>query len=67
MATLEPQGVLRIANGSMKALNDERVMIPSMYSESISDLKTLLRNLISGHLVIAQGEPRQETLDETDD
>ena len=41
-----------VANRSLGALNDNRVMIPADANESITDLKNILRSLINGQLLL---------------
>lgn len=51
---MNQQELSTIATQSLQALNDERVMVPSQYSEAVSDLKKILRGLMSGQMVLGQ-------------
>lgn len=61
---MDPNTVIRVSTQSLTALNDERVMVPSMYSEAVADLKTLLRQLAAGKLMVGTPAPQQEAVAE---
>lgn len=46
-----------IANRSLIALNDNRVMLPADTTEAIADFKNILRQLVNGSLVIIENIP----------
>jgi hypothetical protein len=58
-----------IAVQSLKALHDERVMLPSTSVEAVSDLKSILRGLVNNTLMIVPRPtaPAQEPAGEPDD
>lgn len=49
---MSPEQVKVMAQNSLRALNDERVMIPTPYVNAIADLKSVLMGMMSGQLVI---------------
>lgn len=58
-----------VAMQSLKALQDERVMLPSTSVEAMSDLKSILRGLANNTLTIVNQPPApaQEPAGEPDD
>lgn len=54
---MSPEQVKVMAQNSLKALNDERVMIPSLYVNAIADLKSVLMGMMAGQLVIDNAKP----------
>jgi len=58
-----------IAVQSLKALQDERVMLPSTSVEAMSDLKSILRGLVNNTLMIVPrpATPAQGPAGEPDD
>lgn len=55
---MSPQEVQMIASRSLNALSDNRVMVPSDASEALADLKSILRQLMSGQAVIIFPQPK---------
>lgn len=49
---MTPQEAQVIAQRSLNALNDNRVMVPSDACEALADLKNIMRSLISGAMVL---------------
>ncbi len=49
---MTPDQIKMMAQNSLKALNDERGMIPTMYANAIADLKGVLMGMMTGQLVI---------------
>lgn len=49
---MQPEQIKRMAQGVLAALNDERSMTPTQYSNSLADLKQVMMGLMTGSLVI---------------
>jgi hypothetical protein len=49
---MTPDQIKMMAQNSLKALNDERGMIPTMYANAIADLKGVLMGMMTGQIVI---------------
>lgn len=49
---MDAQAVKQVATLSLKALSDNRVMVPADGSDALADLKTILRGLVTGALII---------------
>lgn len=54
---MTPQDAQVIANRSLNALNDNRVMVPSDAVEALADLKNILRSLINGSMILVDRQP----------
>ena len=53
-----------IANRSLNALNDNRVMIPADAVEALADLKNVLRQLMAGTSVVILNNPEPVAVDD---
>jgi len=49
---MTPQETQIIAQRSLNALSDTRVMVPSDACEALADLKNIMRGLINGTMVL---------------
>jgi SepF-like predicted cell division protein (DUF552 family) len=54
---MTPQETQVIANRSLNALNDNRVMVPCDAVEALADLKNILRSLINNSMVLVDRAP----------
>jgi hypothetical protein len=46
-----------VANISLGALNDNRVMLPSSATDAISSLKNILRQMANGQVILSPAPP----------
>lgn len=60
---MTPQEAQVIANRSLVALNDNRVMVPSDAVEALADLKNIMRSLINGSMILVDRQPVAQAVD----
>jgi hypothetical protein len=57
---MNAEQVKNMAQQSLKALNDDRGMMPTVYASAIADLKQVLMGLLGGSLIIDNAKPAME-------
>lgn len=62
---MDKESLPQVLTQSLKALGDNRVMFPSDSVEAISDLKSLIRGMLSGQYQLVQTTPKKEPKGET--